>query len=170
MAFVSQTSAVHIVTSARKTRPVCSVPNPTLSSTAAKILRPTIAVGALLAVTLLNPSDVDASLFHFRGERPNNIGLRSSRYLDSCPPTPNCISSFADVRSKAYVPSWTYQPENGPKKGMEEAIAELLDVVEHYPGATVIEKRPTTSEVGNGYYVYAEFESNLMGVSYTQIH
>lgn len=36
-------------------------------------------------------------------------------------------------------------------------------MVENYQGATVIEQRETNSEVGKGYYVYAEFESPLMG-------
>lgn len=132
----------------KKNPVVCSASNQKPSSI--RILGSTAALGAILAATLLHPSNVDAALFHFRAERPNNIGLRSSRYLDSCPPTPNCISSFADVRSKAYVPSWTYRAGNEGRKEMDEAIAELVDVVENYPGATVIDKRPTTSEVGNG--------------------
>lgn len=49
--------------------------------------------GAVLAAA---PA-VDASVFHFRAPRPANIGVRSERYLDNCPPTPNCVSSMANV-------------------------------------------------------------------------
>lgn len=52
---------------------------------------------AALGMATIFPADSNAAIFHFRGERPKSVGLRYERYLDNCPPTPNCISSMANV-------------------------------------------------------------------------
>lgn len=52
-----------------------------------------------------------------------------------------------------YVPAWTYNagdPVN--KKTMQEAIDDVVGVISEFPGATIIEQRDTSSEVGKGYY------------------
>eukprot|EP00171_Calliarthron_tuberculosum_P012130 IDg12130t1 len=71
--------------------------------------------GVLLAATIKTTLPVEASVFNFGGERPTTIGLRSERYLSSCPTTPNCISSMDNVYDAHYVPAWTYATGEGPK-------------------------------------------------------
>lgn len=73
-----------------------------------------------------------------------------------------------NVYNSHYVPSWTYNNptpnEKRTPKTMEEAITDLRKVIDSYEGATIISQRPTNSpEVGEGYYIYCEFESKLMG-------
>eukprot|EP00168_Porphyra_purpurea_P013719 TRINITY_DN3829_c0_g1_i2.p2 TRINITY_DN3829_c0_g1~~TRINITY_DN3829_c0_g1_i2.p2 ORF type:complete len:133 (+),score=38.89 TRINITY_DN3829_c0_g1_i2:426-824(+) len=58
-------------------------------------------------------------------------------------------------RSTAYV--------DGEQKPMAEAVNDLVKVIEEQPGATIITNRPTHSEVGDGWYVYAEFASKFFG-------
>jgi len=118
----------------------------------------------------------EASVFHFRGERPTKIlGLTADRYLSVCPSTPNCVSTSADAYSSAYVPPWTYNPEvvdaveganpTGKKKTMEEAIGDLKEVLAAYKGEapTLISERAVKNQFGEGYYMYVEFETPLMG-------
>lgn len=52
-----------------------------------------LTVGAIIVL----PQASSAGLFNFSGEKPSNVGLRSERYLDSCPASPNCISSMANA-------------------------------------------------------------------------
>ena len=66
-----------------------------LAANGLKIAFVTGAVAATLATAF--PTDADAAIFHIRGERPETLGVRYGRYLDNCPPTPNCISSSANV-------------------------------------------------------------------------
>lgn len=56
-----------------------------------------VAGAAALGMATIFPAESNAALFHFRGERPKTVGLRYGRYLNNCPPTPNCISSMANV-------------------------------------------------------------------------
>lgn len=70
-----------------------------------------------------------------------------------------------NIYNEHFVPAWTYKA-NGSTKQMSDAVADLVDVVENYAGkekATIIEKRVAKSEVGEGYYIYAQFETPLMG-------
>lgn len=55
-------------------------------------------VGGALAIStaVILPRDADAAIFHFSGQRPQNIGVKYGRYLQGCPATPNCISSMED--------------------------------------------------------------------------
>lgn len=78
-------------------KPAMGIPTMGLGNLAsgAKIL---LVAGALTvgAVTVL-PQASSAGLFNFSGEKPSNVGLRYERYLDSCPASPNCISSMANA-------------------------------------------------------------------------
>eukprot|EP00898_Chlorokybus_atmophyticus_P008358 jgi/Chlat1/8523/Chrsp80S07900 len=85
-----------------------------------------------------------ASIFHFSGERPTNIGVRKDvKSLQLCPRTPNCISTAEEANDPGhYVPPWTYNPEDGrgtPDNFTPKIIKQTDD------------------------YLYAEFESNLFG-------
>jgi len=89
-----------------------------------------------------------------------------------------CISSFSPPDEESYVPPWTYQPgyntqavssfsarraqikeesvkDNTPKKSLDEAYDDLVQVVAGFPGATIIKKESR--------YVYAEFEDSVTG-------
>jgi uncharacterized protein (DUF1499 family) len=128
-----------------------------------------VATAAMLAASVVAPLAADASTFHFAGTRPADLGVRAERYLAaSCPPTPNCIGSLENVYDSHYVPSWTYGTAEGskdarPKKTLDEAVQDLRSVISKYDGATIVTQRETKNEFGNGYYIYAEFESPLMG-------
>ncbi|KAI0567671.1 hypothetical protein FGB62_1g645 [Gracilaria domingensis] len=121
--------------------------------------------GAVALSSMFNvPTDARAAIFHFRGNRPQNIGLQYGRYLQGCPASPNCISSMEDPYDSHYVPSWTYNAGSKEKnKSMQEAINEVTKVVEEYPQTTIITSKEATTEAGKGHYIYAEFESKLMG-------
>ncbi|CAN8067315.1 unnamed protein product [Agarophyton chilense] len=119
-----------------------------------------VALSAMVAL----PRDADAAIFHFRGQRPQNIGVQYGGYLQGCPSSPNCISSMEDPYDSHYVPSWTYNSGNsGGKKTIQEAINDVTKVIEEFPRATIVTSEETTSEAGKGHYIYAEFESKLMG-------
>lgn len=77
--------------SSRPTRAVCTCNAADGALKAASVIAVAAAAGALLA------GSANASVLNFSGTQPSNIGLRSERYLDSCPPTPNCVSSMANV-------------------------------------------------------------------------
>lgn len=135
--------------------------SPKLSATLkATLLAAAISLPVLPSFT---PPPAHAAIFHIRGERPSNLGLRYDRFLDGCPTTPNCISTASDVFDSHYVPAWTYAAGAGKQKTMQEAIKDVTDIVENYPRATIIESKATTGELGVGHYIYAEFESKLLG-------
>lgn len=46
---------------------------------------------------------------------------------------------------------------------MSEAVGDLKKVLSEYPNVEIIESKPIKTDFGEGYYVYAEFESKLMG-------
>lgn len=52
-----------------------------------------------LAAVTFNAQSADAAIFHFSGPRPSNLGVQYGRYLQACPPSPNCVSSSANVVS-----------------------------------------------------------------------
>ncbi len=66
-------------------------------TTGVKAAAAAAAAAAVLVASVGGAQPAEAALFHFRGERPTTIGLRSERYLALCPATPNCISSMGDV-------------------------------------------------------------------------
>lgn len=84
-------------------------------------------------------------MFKFSGQRPNNLGVQNGR-LQSCPNTPNCVSSEA-TDPEHQIADLKYLGD--------DTIATIKAIVLAQPGAAVI------SETGD--YLYAEFTSKLMG-------
>ena len=81
-------------------------------------------------------------MFNFTGERPSNLGVKDGQ-LTACPGTPNCVNSQSD------------DPQSKIEPLPAASIAELKDVVEGMERTTIVE------ETDN--YLYAEFQSKLMG-------
>ena len=81
-------------------------------------------------------------MFNFTGERPNNLGVKDGK-LAACPGTPNCVNS----------------QNSGGKEKIEPlplvSIAEIKGVVEGMERTTIVEETDS--------YLYAEFQSKLMG-------
>jgi uncharacterized protein (DUF1499 family) len=82
----------------------------------------------------------------FAGKRPQNLGHGTGR-LAPCKTSPNCVSSQADPSDKEHY------IEPIALKG--EAIAAVKKAVESMPRTTVVRVEPG--------YLYAEFQSKLMG-------
>ena len=82
------------------------------------------------------------SLLNFTGKKPDNLGVKEGK-LAPCPGTPNCVSSQSE------------QPQFQIEPLPPVAIAEVKKVVEGMEGTTIVE------ETDN--YLYAEFQSKLMG-------
>ena len=81
-------------------------------------------------------------MFNFSGTRPNNLGVKDGK-LATCPGTPNCVSSQSeDAQSKI-----------DPLPMV--SIADLKTIVENMERTTIIEATDN--------YLYAEFQSKLMG-------
>ena len=114
-----------------------------------------------------------------------------------------CISSFSPPDEESYVPPWTYQPgyntqavssfsarraqikeesvkDNTPKKSLDEAYDDLVQVVAGFPGATIIKKESRCNLLDSNPHrglalnpypqmcacatdVYAEFEDSVTG-------
>jgi uncharacterized protein (DUF1499 family) len=128
------------------------------------------ALAAFAAATVFVVFPGPTKALSLAAPRPSNIGVRSERYLASCPAgSQNCISSLDDVYSKTYVPSWTYNnplpDEKRTPKIMDQAVTDLVQVLGNYEGegVQVVTNRATKSEVGVGHYVYAEFRTKLLG-------
>ena len=81
-------------------------------------------------------------MFNFTGKRPDNLGVDDGK-LAACPGTPNCVNSQSDDPQSKIAPL------------PPVAIAEIKRVVEGMERTTIIE------ETDN--YLYAEFQSKLMG-------
>ena len=81
-------------------------------------------------------------MFNFTGERPSDLGVKDGK-LKACPGTPNCVNSQSDDPQSKIEPLPT------------TSIAEIKGVVEGMEKTTIIE------ETDN--YLYAEFQSKLMG-------
>ena len=63
--------------------------------------------------------------------RPSNLGVQDYgggiRQLSLCPPSPNCVSTSEELNDPDhFIPGWTY----GRKKSQEEAMKELVEVIE----------------------------------------
>ena len=119
--------------------------------------------GIALAAGL--PLQAQASLFHFPSVRPGYLGPKGdNRFLELCPLSKNCVSTSNSSDAQMYIPPWTYNPPNAKSaKDMETAVKELTEVVQDMKGAKLIESRPLESKLGKGYYIYAEYESDLFG-------
>lgn len=78
----------------------------------------------------------------FAGQRPKNLGVRDGK-LTPCPGTPNCVCSQSDKPGEKIDPLPLV------------AIADLRAVIEAMERTTIVE---ATED-----YLYAEFQSKLMG-------
>ncbi|MEM8638845.1 MAG: DUF1499 domain-containing protein [Cyanobacteria bacterium P01_G01_bin.54] len=81
-------------------------------------------------------------LFNFAGQRPQNLGVSDGK-LAPCPGTPNCVCSQSD------------RPDEKIEPLPMVAIADLRKIIEAMERTTIIEATDT--------YLYAEFQSKLMG-------
>lgn len=88
-----------------------------------------------------------ASIFHFSGSRPTNLGVANGQ-LAPCPNTPNCVNSQTGTGNHAIAPL----PANPDPA---TTLAQVRAVVEAQPRTAVIEATDN--------YLYAEFTSQLMG-------
>ncbi|WP_370584695.1 DUF1499 domain-containing protein [Oculatella sp. LEGE 06141] len=89
------------------------------------------------------------SLFSFAGQRPTNLGAKDGQFAP-CPGTPNCVSSQAaasDQEHKIESIAYTSSPT--------QALANLKAVIQEMPRTAIITE--------SGSYIYAEFQSALMG-------
>ena len=101
-------------------------------------------VGAMAGVALhtaFTPGDT-----MFAGKRPQNLGHGTGR-LAPCKASPNCVSSQADPSDKEHYIA--------PLALKGEAIAAVRKAVESMPRTTIVRAEPG--------YLYAEFQSKLMG-------
>ena len=81
-------------------------------------------------------------MFNFTGQKPSNLGVREGK-LAACPGTPNCVNSQSDDGKSKIEPLPMV------------SIAELKKVVEGMERTTIVESTDN--------YLYAEFQSKLMG-------
>jgi|GEM_PF-149131 uncharacterized protein (DUF1499 family) len=104
-----------------------------------------------IASTLF-PSEIATArkpLFHFSGQRPDNLGVTSDK-LAPCPATPNCVNSQSGSDDQEHF----IQPivlTSSPDRTM----AALKEVVQSLDRTEIITDMPN--------YLYAEFTSALMG-------
>jgi uncharacterized protein (DUF1499 family) len=82
----------------------------------------------------------------FAGKRPQNLGHGTGR-LAPCKASPNCVSSQADPSDKEHYIA--------PLALKGESIAAVRKAVESMPRTTIVRAEPG--------YLYAEFQSKLMG-------
>jgi uncharacterized protein (DUF1499 family) len=106
-----------------------------------------------------------ASIFHFSGDPPSNLGFeRDPPGLKLCPPTPNCISTSEEANDPAhFVPAWNYNPQDGRGRTKpatkQQAFQELKEVL-----ATVKPdgfEHTVVKETDN--YIYLTYESPIFG-------
>ncbi|WP_036479809.1 DUF1499 domain-containing protein [Myxosarcina sp. GI1] len=81
-------------------------------------------------------------MFNFTGTKPDNLGVTNGK-LAACPDTPNCVNSQSDEKPAKIDPLPL------------ASISEIKQVVESMDKTTIVE------ETDN--YLYAEFQSKLMG-------
>jgi uncharacterized protein (DUF1499 family) len=109
------------------------------------LFRRVLPIVLLMVTVWMTITPAEAAMFKFSGQRPNNLGVQNGR-LQSCPNTPNCVSSEA-TDSEHQIADLKYLGD--------DTIATIKAIVLAQPGAAVI------SETGD--YLYAEFTSKLMG-------
>lgn len=81
-------------------------------------------------------------MFNFSGKKPDNLGVKDGK-LAACPGTPNCVSSQSEADKEKIAPLSMV------------SIAEIKKVVSGMERTTIIEESDN--------YLYAEFQSKLMG-------
>jgi uncharacterized protein (DUF1499 family) len=104
---------------------------------------------AVPTMHLAETTSGEQPLFHFSGQRPDNLGVKDGK-LAACPASPNCVSSQA--------PSSDAEHSIAPLQydsSAAEAIARLKSIIEGMERTEIIEETET--------YLYAEFTSKLMG-------
>jgi uncharacterized protein (DUF1499 family) len=99
------------------------------------------AAAGLALHTALTPGDT-----MFAGKRPQHLGHGTGR-LAPCKTSPNCVSSQADPSDREHYIA--------PLALKGEAIAAVRKAVESMPRTTIVRAEPG--------YLYAEFQSKLMG-------
>lgn len=82
------------------------------------------------------------SIFNFSGKQPDNLGVKEGK-LAPCPGTPNCVNSQSED------PQFKVEPLP------PIAIPKLREIIEGMERTKIIEETEN--------YLYAEFESKLMG-------
>lgn len=88
-----------------------------------------------------------ASIFHFEGSIPDNLGVNNG-FLSPCPSSPNCVVS-QNADETHYIEPITYQ---GDLQTARETLLKVLSVV---PNTTIVE------ETDN--YIRTESRSKIMG-------
>lgn len=89
---------------------------------------------------------VEASVFHFSGNRPANLGITNG-HLMGCPPSPNCVSSQSNDFHQ--IEPFYYSTDR------ETALAKLTNIIKSQPNSAVITAKDD--------YIYSEFTSAFMG-------
>jgi uncharacterized protein (DUF1499 family) len=87
------------------------------------------------------------SMFHFSGDRPNNLGPLNN-HLQLCPESPNCVSS------QSLDPAHAIEPIRFEGNG-RRAMQALKQVIDDAERSDIIK--------ADDNYLYAEFTSQLMG-------
>ncbi|XP_065859427.1 uncharacterized protein [Euphorbia lathyris] len=105
---------------------------------------------------------VVGAIFNFGGKKPEYLGVQKNQQtLALCPATKNCISTAENINDLThYVPPWNY---NGGRKrpvNREEAMEELLEVIQ----ATKPDKfTPRIAEKKED-YLHVEYQSPILGL------
>jgi uncharacterized protein (DUF1499 family) len=103
---------------------------------------------AAFAKNLISPSPIlAASLFHFSGAKPKNLGVKNGK-LTACPNSPNCVGS-QETDAEHQIEPLTYTGNS------QEAFDRLKLIVRSLDKVEIVEDRSD--------YFYAEFTSKLMG-------
>lgn len=82
------------------------------------------------------------------GQRPANLGVKDGK-LSSCPNSPNCVVSQGNPDAEHAIAPLTYSADKAT------AMAKLKQIIESTPRTRIIEQSDD--------YLYAEFETKLMG-------
>lgn len=84
----------------------------------------------------------------FAGKRPDNLGVKDGQ-LSDCPDSPNCVVSQGARDAQHSIEPLTYGGDRSA------AMARLKEIITGMPRTRIIEQSDD--------YLYAEFESKLMG-------
>lgn len=85
----------------------------------------------------------------FSGKRPDNLGVKEDGQLAPCPSSPNCVVSRPETDEEHAIAPLSYSGDKAT------AMGQLKAIVTEQPRTRIIESSDD--------YLYAEFESNLMG-------
>ena len=108
-----------------------------------------ISFSGLLSLSIDSTSSLSvfASIFHFSGNSPTNIGIENGK-LTSCPDSPNCVVSQTDDQSH-YIEPLTY---SGDRQEAYDNFVKILSVV---PNTQITEQTKN--------YIRAQSTSKIMG-------